>query len=276
MADKNTPYAQAGYKSLKPGERFGRLVVIRQSSRKYYYDCVCDCGKSCVANYYRLMNGSKTSCGCYHIETTRRANSTHGKSRTRVFRIWQGMIGRCTNQNLPHYKNYGGRGIKVCERWSNSFSAFYEDMGDPPSDMHTIERIDNNGDYTPGNCRWATAKEQARNRRSSTSFQFNENNMTLAEIAERTGMPYGLLEMRVVRYGWSVEDAVSIPPRKRRTCCLCGGKPVKQYTIEGDFVREWDSMAKAETSLGISRKRISACITGRQKTAGGYVWKSKE
>lgn len=258
-----------------PGDRFGRLTVIGPAARKYHYDCICDCGKKTSVNFYRLRDGITKSCGCYQSDRTRETNSTHRMSKSRAFRIWSEMRTRCNNPNSTCYKRYGARGISVCDRWNESFPAFYEDMGDPPGPDFSIERIDNNGNYEPSNCRWATAKEQARNRSSSAIVNFRGKDMTIAELAETTGVRYGILESRVVKYRWSVEEAVTIPPRKRRKSSLCGGKAVSQFTTDGVLVHEWESMARASRALNIDVKRISACSTGRQKTAGGYVWKAK-
>ena len=251
---KNTPNNGVGKRNVKPGDRFGRLVVIQPSSRKHYYDCVCDCGKTVSVNYYRMRDGITQSCGCLHSDRTREVNSTHGMSKKRVFKIWSNMRNRCNNPNSPIYERYGGRGIKVCKRWDESFTAFLEDMGEPPGDKYSIDRIDNNGNYEPSNCRWATIKEQARNRRSSAIIQFNGKDITLAELAEITGVKYNLLESRIEKYGWTVEEAVSIPSRKRRECCLCKGKPVSQFTKDGELVKEWASMAKAARALGRKSK----------------------
>ena len=144
---------------IKKGDSFGRLVVTGKAIRKHYYRFKCKCGNRKVIRIYDLTSGRTKSCGCLKKETV----TKHGLSKTQTYRSWINMKSRCTNPNKTRYSDYGGRGISVCKRWMK-FENFYEDIGKRPSNT-SLERTDNNGNYEPGNCRWATPTEQQRNKR---------------------------------------------------------------------------------------------------------------
>jgi hypothetical protein len=167
---------------LKPrielaGKRVGRLLVIDEKTpkegRNRQWNCVCDCGAKKVLTTSNLTHSSVVSCGCFQREHAGEWGIKHGACETRTYRIWKGMKTRCTNFRLPCWRNYGGRGITVCQRWMVSFEAFIEDMGDAPVGL-TLERINNDGNYEPGNCCWATRKEQRANQRPYIPFKTRE------------------------------------------------------------------------------------------------------
>jgi hypothetical protein len=157
-------------------QRFGRLVAVERllppSGHEAKWSCICDCGGKAFVRVTDLRRGRTTSCGCYFVERRRVAALRHGHASkgevSPTYKIWNGMLARCTNPRVSHYENYGGRGIRVCERW-RSFANFLADMGERPSINHSIDRRDVDGHYEPGNCRWATQAEQRANRRDAIS-----------------------------------------------------------------------------------------------------------
>jgi hypothetical protein len=154
------------------GMRFGRLVAISYNGFKlvkekkiHLWLFQCDCGNQVIAKTIGIMIGRKKSCGCLFRDVVHKSCVTHGMKKTAEYNTWRAMRSRCNNPNRPEYKNYGGRGISVCSEWNESFERFFSDMGKKPSANHSLERINNDLGYFKENCKWATAKEQANNRR---------------------------------------------------------------------------------------------------------------
>lgn len=207
------------------GKRFERLLVLEHKGANKHgvsiWLCRCDCGNQKIVTSLSLKSGGTKSCGCYRAEAMKKgrdslhaSHRTHGRSRTPEHCIWQNMIYRCYTPTCPGYRRYGGRGIKVCRRWKESFEAFIQDMGPRPSAAHTVNRINNNGHYTPKNCRWATKKEQANNRRNSRPLKYKGQRKNLCEWAEIFGLDKATLHGRL-RRGWSVKKALETPPRQK-------------------------------------------------------------
>lgn len=186
------------------GKQFGRWAVVSMATRKYYCLCQCACGVIKPVHINSLERGHTQSCGCLRDELAR-ARITHGMSKTNEFKIWQGCKKRCYNTKTKKYPKYGGRGIKVCPRWLESFSNFYQDMGHRPSKAHSIHRINNDGDYEPSNCKWATNEEQQRNKTTTKLVTYRGLTMTLVEHAKREGVNYKLTHARITR-GCSLEE----------------------------------------------------------------------
>lgn len=198
------------------GKRFGRWTVLKRSTNNgshQRYECVCDCGSKSIVYMQNLRRGLSLSCGCLAIERCKKRCITHGKTGTRAHRIWRAMKDRCYYENNIGFHLYGGRGIKVCGRWKNSFANFLEDMGDPPTNGHSIERIDTNGDYTPDNCKWATSSEQANNTRANHLLEIDGKTMTMAEAAREFGITYAALSSRIYR-GWPIRQALGLEEHK--------------------------------------------------------------
>jgi hypothetical protein len=204
------------------GRRFNRLIALGPVSRKYFpsgssrisWLCRCDCGTEKVIEGQSLVSGNTGSCGCALIDSSREQGlrrRRHGQSRhaqvTAEYMTWSTMRKRCNNPNCKKYEIYGGRGIKVCERW-DLFENFMEDMGPRPSPKHSINRIDNDGNYEPSNCHWATRKEQAENRRSNVVVKYAGREGPLSTFFEGgiDNPDYALVLQRIYR-GWDIYRA---------------------------------------------------------------------
>jgi len=197
-------------RSYASGDKFNKLTAIEfveYRNKRSYWLFTCDCGQSVVADSWAVSRGKRGSCGC----TLRPNRLTHGKTRTPEYNSWGGIKNRCYNIRNPKYPRYGGRGITVCDRWKDSFENFFADMGLKPSSEHSIDRINNDGDYTPDNCRWATPKEQANNMSRCRNITHNGKTMTGTEWSKKLKLPCDLVNRRVKDYGWSEEKAVTTP-----------------------------------------------------------------
>lgn len=202
------------------GQLFGRLTAVsRAENAKNGHTrwlCKCECGNTTVVDRSNLSSGQIKSCGCWHRESRPAINRTHGHSAggkiSGTYRSWQAAINRCTNPKNPKWSSYGGRGIKICERWMNSFEAFLADMGERPLGM-TLDRYpDNDGNYEPGNCRWADAKAQSNNTRRNALITAFGRTQTLAQWRDELD---GFLSETTIqsrlRRGWEPERALSQP-----------------------------------------------------------------
>jgi hypothetical protein len=199
---------------FEPGQRFGRLVVIAKDGTTIegsHWLCQCDCGTTRAFSGSSLKRGIVRSCGCLRREVARTTFTTHGQSESAEFKIWMGILQRCTNPRNKAYPNYGKRGITVCERWQ-FFENFYADMGARPSPDHSVDRVNNDGPYAPANCRWATHGEQRRNSRKVVRVTYHGKTMVLRDWAAELGFTYTTLKHRFQR-GWSIERAFTTPSR---------------------------------------------------------------
>lgn len=205
------------------GQRFGRLTVLSFAGRsrsEQLWNCRCECGTETVVRKGSLMKGTTQSCGCLHRERTAASNSSHGFTRgtkkRSEYKIWGAMIRRCYKPHDISYPNYGARGVTVCDRWRygepplSAFECFIADMGEKPSPKHSIERLDNNAPYGPKNCRWATRKEQSRNKRNNRYVTVQGERMLFVEACERFGIRFASARTRL-RKGWSDDRAFLEP-----------------------------------------------------------------
>jgi hypothetical protein len=199
------------------GKRFGRLVVIEflgiNKSCKRVWKCKCDCGKITKVITSHLLNGHTRSCGCIRLENsiiaTKKSNTKHGKCHTRIYRTWINMLARCYNKNEIHYKDYGARGIVVCNKWSEFINFYNWALDNGYKDTLTIDRINVNGNYEPSNCRWATNEQQNNNKRTNIFITYNGETKTLTQWERELKLTKGILRDRIVRYGWTIKRALT-------------------------------------------------------------------
>lgn len=203
-------------KNITPGKVFGRLTFVGfdeadasnfPSRRLAYF--LCECGKTHKARMHHVKEGSTTSCGCYQKESVADRSWKHGNAargeHSIEYSVWRAIISRCHNPKATGYSEYGGRGISVCDRWRKSFEHFLADMGQRSSIKNSIDRFPNmNGNYEPGNCRWATAREQAMNRRSTRFIEIDGRTLCLSDWSKEAGISVQLLHIRIAQ-GWPKE-----------------------------------------------------------------------
>jgi len=212
------------------GKRFGKLTVIKRikssiepSGRKRVrWLCKCDCGNITYSSGDNLRENKSLSCGCERKNTLKEIRTTHSMTGTRIYNIWGHMIQRCNNPKNKHYKEYGERGINICSKWLN-FQNFYKDMGKSYKEHckkygekdTTIDRVSVNGNYEPSNCRWATRKTQSNNTRANHFITYNNETLTMAQMAEKYNLPKGTLSSRLNRDKMDIKRALNISYTKR-------------------------------------------------------------
>lgn len=202
------------YKDIA-GQKFGRLTALAIAGIKWggaNWLCQCDCGKQTTVTLGYLQRGVIRSCGCYKRDEAKDRMTKHGGKGTREYRAWAHIKDRCHNPKSKGYQFYGARGITVCERWRSSFEAFRQDMGLCPVGF-TIERKDNNGNYNPENCKWASWEEQHQNKRGGFYITFNGATMLASHWDKKQGLRKGTIGRRI-NLGWTVERAIMSPSRR--------------------------------------------------------------
>lgn len=207
---------------ISVGDRFGRWVVsgetepIVSGGKKFpAWACRCDCGTSRNVTASSLKGGRSSSCGCLARERSSEVNTKHGENgRSPEYYTWQAMRDRCNNPNNPRFSHYGGRGISVCAQWDD-YRVFLSDMGRRPTKVHSLDRINNDGNYEPSNCRWATSHQQMTNRTVTRMVCVNGVDVPLATLAKQHGIPANTLRFRILN-GWDLDRALSHPIRPKR------------------------------------------------------------
>ena len=201
------------------GRKFGRLTVISRGdntkNKRIRWHCQCDCGGDALVVGAHLKNGNTQSCGCIHKKGLVERQTSHGMSETAEYATWMHMKQRCDNISDKDYKDYGGRGIEVCDRW-RKFENFYEDMGPRPKGA-SINRINNDGNYEPGNCEWAGGKDQARNKSNNCMIEYDGQIKCLQAWADKSGIPRGTIKYRIT-HGWTVKQALETPVKGAKKC----------------------------------------------------------
>lgn len=234
------------YPPVEIGQEFNHWTVKEKTNRKDTWLCECKCGTVKTVLIYYLFNNKSKSCGCARDESTSKRFKKHGMSSSIEFSTWLRMKGRTNNPNNKKFKNYGARGIRVCKYWFDSFEAFYRDMGSRPGKNYSIERKDNNANYSCGhceecitngwsaNCRWATNSEQAFNKTTSVFYTFDGKTMTIAEWAKETGIPYLCIYKRIKN---GVEPEKVFQPSRS-----IGRNYLLSYNGESHNIKEWSAI----------------------------------
>lgn len=210
---KNTKYNHESF----IGKRFSKLVLLSIDNKKTSIKCtcICDCGETYIACFYRLIKGKARECYKCLCKTRSHRATKHKMSGSRLERIWSGMISRCYTKTAMSYKNYGAKGISVCDEWRNSSSVFIQwALDNGYNDSLSIDRINPLGHYSPYNCRWVTQKDQCNNKLNNRVIEFNGTRMTAAQWADLFGVKHSLILNRIDKLGWSVERTLTTHPRK--------------------------------------------------------------
>lgn len=206
------------------GRKFNRLTVLRIAGKNKYnrpmVERSCDCGNKIITEATRVKNGVTKSCGCLQSEFASNQFKTHGLTNTRLYRIWQSMISRCENKNNNRYYAYGRRGIRVCDDWRNDFMAFYNwAMENGYRDNLTIDRKDNDKDYSPRNCKWSTSYEQANNKRTNRTVEYKGVRKNVKQWVNYFGFNYKYFHEKLKKCEWSIEKLLEIPYFKEKLSC---------------------------------------------------------
>lgn len=208
------------------GKKYNKLLILKICGKNKFghalCECLCDCGNKTIAEASSVLSGNTKSCGCLKIYNIKNRNRTHGMSNTRLYRVWKGMRNRCYNKNSNSYVRYGGRGITVCDEWRNDFVNFYnwaiENGYDESADRgeFTIDRINNNGDYCPENCRLGNYFIQANNKRSNRLITYNNECKNVKEWSKYFGFDYKYFHQKLKENDWSVEKVLGLPYFKEK------------------------------------------------------------
>ena len=249
-------------------KKFGKLKVISEHGKdkrnQILWKCICECGNITYVTSYRLNKGKTLSCGCLMSETNSKQayllgknNKTHGMSKTRIYKVYCAMKERCLNKNSSKYKDYGARGINICNEW-DCFENFYSwAIKNGYKDNLTIDRIDVNGNYEPSNCRWTDSITQCNNTRTNRMFDINGEKKTLAQISRENNLKAGTISARIDRYNIPFDKAIHMDTSEHRTK---RGKKINIINIETNERYTFNSLKKAYEQLGGNYSTIKYCF----------------
>ena len=250
------------------GQKFGRLIAIRPTDRKscrhIVWEFACDCGGPVLV--YKTAGNMRRAAITECVDCLKKTRAAKGgavvQGRNKEHNAWRGILCRCYDPKVPEYKYYGGKGVKMCDEWLNSFDAFCEYVGPPPSKKHSIDRIDSNKDYAPGNVRWATPIEQSNNRCKVKKYSYEGDEISLPEICRRAGADYNLVRRRVTQHGWTVAEALASTAERSK---FEGDKFLgekgervghRHYTYKGERVTLRELATRHEVSMVMLQQRV--------------------
>lgn len=203
------------------GQRFGRLTVIERAenqNQRAMWKCKCDCGNETEVISANLVRGNTKSCGCLKSQVSKERLTIHGMVDTKLYKTWLGMKARCTNVNNKKYKNYGGRGISICPEWKKEFLNFYEwSVKSGWNKKLSIDRVNNDGNYEPSNCKWSTWKEQENNRSNNAWYEYKGETKTISQWSDIYGIPYKTIACRILKHKWDIEKSLLTPIRIQKS-----------------------------------------------------------
>lgn len=261
------------------GKTFNRLTVIRPVTvnKLTKWECRCSCGNVKAVDGLALINGRTKSCGCLQKDTmaerAKRAR-THGFTHHRLYACYYRMRHRCENPADCSYERYGGRGIKVCDEWKNDIMSFINwGIENGYKEGLSIDRIDNDGDYSPENCRWADATQQCNNRRTNAFVTYNGETHTYAEWSRITGIKPLTIRHRIEEAHWSIEDALTVSTDERRYGILQDANQKTAVYKDGKLIDVFNSQTDAARFVGVCNTTVSRCIKNDSATREGYVFK---
>lgn len=265
------------------GKKYGKLTVvsIEKKNKATMLNCKCDCGNHVVREVYMIGSGVVKSCGCSKGDAIKKYNNSgkrskgcykDGRSLHPLYGTWFQMISRCENQNQKHYDRYGGRGISVCEEWHDfwKFVEWSDSVGGRPNGF-TLDRINNDGNYEPSNCRWADWYTQTTNKSSNVLIEYNGSIKTLSEWSKLQNIHLGTLKERLKR-GWSIERAFTEPANPN--CHDSRNKILYQYSSNGDVVNKYKTLSELQPPF--KKKCVIQAISGKRKTYFGYIWRYED